>query len=127
VDRTKARPRYAYLPFGAGPRVSIAPGPVFSYPILGTSAVASGTVVGIPPAGVASGFDGAPRIEASTESTFHFDSVPAAIGTPGSPAVVAAPTRSTWQTDTQSLKVRIKCAWSVVHPGAIAQVTGATW
>jgi Cytochrome P450 len=23
VDRTKARPRYAYLPFGAGPRVSI--------------------------------------------------------------------------------------------------------
>jgi hypothetical protein len=102
-------------------------GPAFSYPILGTSAVAPGTVIGIAPDGVASGFGGAPRIEASTESTIHFDSAPAAIGTPGSPNVVAAPTRSMWQTDSQALKVRTKCAWSVVHPGAVAQIVGATW
>ena len=102
-------------------------GPAFSYPILGTAAVASGTVIGIAPAGVASGFDGAPQFEASTESTIHFDSAPAAIGTPGSPATVGAPTRSAWQTDVQMLKVRTKCAWSVVHPGAVAQITGATW
>jgi hypothetical protein len=102
-------------------------GPAFTYPVLGTSAVAVGTVVGIAPAGVASGFDGAPQIEASKESVIHYDSAPAQIGTPGTPAVVAAPTRSAWQTDTKSLKVRTKCAWSVVHPGAVAQVTGATW
>jgi hypothetical protein len=102
-------------------------GPAFIYPVLGTSAVAAGTVIGIAPAGVASGFDGAPRIESSTESTVHFDSAAAQIGTPGTPAVVSAPTRSAWQTDTRMLKVRTKCSWSVVHPGAIAQVTGATW
>jgi hypothetical protein len=102
-------------------------GPAFAYLVLGTSAVASGTVVGIAPAGVASGFDGAPRIEASTESTVNFDSAPAQIGTVGSPNVVAAPTRSAWQTDTQSLKVRTKCAWATVHPGAVAQITAATW
>jgi hypothetical protein len=102
-------------------------GPSFSYPILGTSAVAAGTVIGIAPAGVASGFDGAPRIESSTDTTLHFDSAPAAIGTAGSPNVIAAPTRSMYQTDTMALKVRIKCAWSAVHPGAIAQITGATW
>jgi hypothetical protein len=102
-------------------------GPGFAYPIFGTSAVASGTVIGIAPAGVASGFDGAPRIEASKESTIHFDSTPAQIGTAGSPAVVAAPTRSAWQTDTQSLKVRTKCSWSVVHPGAVAVVNSVTW
>jgi hypothetical protein len=102
-------------------------GPMFSFPILGTPAVAAGTVVGLAPAGIASGFDGAPQLEASTESTIHFDSAPAQIGTAGTPAVVAAPTRSAWQTDVQMLKVRTKCSWSVVHPGAIAQITGATW
>jgi hypothetical protein len=102
-------------------------GPNFSYPVLGTSAVAAGTVVGIAPAGVASGFDGAPQLEASTESTVHFDSSPAQIGTAGSPATVAAPTRSAWQTDVQLLKCRTKCSWAVVHPGAVAVVNSATW
>jgi hypothetical protein len=102
-------------------------GPAFTYPILGTSAVAAGTVVAISPAGVASGFDGAPRIETSKESTLHYDTAPAQIGTAGSPAVVAAPTRSAWQTDTFSLKVRTKCSWSLVHPGAVAVVNSATW
>jgi hypothetical protein len=102
-------------------------GPAFTYPVFGTSAVAAGTVIGIAPAGVASGFDGAPRIETSKESTLHFDSAPAQIGTAGSPNVVAAPVRSAYQTDTFSLRVKTKCAWAVVHPGAIAAVTGATW
>jgi hypothetical protein len=57
----------------------------------------------------------------------HFDSAPAAIGTPGSPAVVAAPTRSAWQTDVQMLKVRTKCAWATVHPGAVQVVNSVTW
>jgi hypothetical protein len=102
-------------------------GPMFTYPVFGSSAVASGTVVGIAPAGVASGFDGAPRIESSTESTVHFDSTPAQIGTAGSPNVVAAPVRSAWQTDTRSLKVRTKCSWSVVHPNAVQVVNGVSW
>jgi Phage capsid family len=102
-------------------------GPAFSYPILGTSAVASGTVVGIAPAGVASGFDGAPKIESSKDTTLHMDTAPVQIGAAGSPNVTAAPTRSMWQTDTLALRVRTNCAWSVVHPGAVAVVNSATW
>jgi hypothetical protein len=102
-------------------------GPAFSYPIFGTSAVAAGLVIGVAPQGVASGSDGAPRVEASKDTTVHMNTAPAQIGTAGTPNAVAAPVRSLFQTDTLALKVRTKCAWSVVHPGSVAAVTGATW
>jgi Phage capsid family len=108
-------------------KLRLVAGPAFQYSIFGTAAVASGTVIAIAPSGVASGFDGAPTIEASTETTLHLDTAPVAIGTPGAPATVAAPTRNLLQTDTRALKIRTRCAWSVVHPGAVQYLTGANW
>jgi hypothetical protein len=108
-------------------KLRIVAGPAFQYSIFGTAAVASGTVIAIAPNGVASGFDGVPTIETSTETTLHLDTAPVAIGSAGTPPVVAAPTRSLFQTDTRALKVRTKCAWSVVHPGSVQYLTGANW
>jgi hypothetical protein len=111
----------------AATKLKLLAGPLFDHEVIETTALAGTTVVAIAPAGVASGFDGTPRIESSTETTIHFDSAPAQIGTAGTPNVVAAPTRSLYQTDTTALKVRIKCSWATVHPGAVQVVNSVTW
>lgn len=107
-------------------RATVAPG--FDVPVIGTTALASGTIVAVEVGGIASAFTGAPDITASSESLLHFeDSTPLAIGTVGSPNTVAAPTRSLWQTDCTALRLILRCAWSVTSPGAVQVVNSVTW
>jgi hypothetical protein len=46
----------------------------FTYPILSTPALNAGTVIGIAPAAIATGFDGLPEIELAKGATVHFES-----------------------------------------------------
>jgi hypothetical protein len=86
-----------------------------------------GTLIGIVPRGLASGYQGQVDVETSIAATVHLeDTAPLPIGTPGSPPTVAAPTASAFQTYSIVVKVRARCAWCV-QPGAVAAVTGATW
>lgn len=95
--------------------------------IIGTRALASGTVVGIAPAGIALGYSGTPEIELTENGVVHMeDTSPLPIGTPGAPPTVAAPTRSSWQTNTSIIKIRARAAWGAL-PGAVQFLTGATW
>ena len=55
------------------------------------------------------------------------DSAPAAIGPPGSPAVIAAPTQSLWQTACIGMRTLIVCDWMLRRTSAVAVVTGTTW
>ena len=96
----------------------------FNNVVLSSSALADGTVIGIIPQGLATGFSGAASIEIGTASAVHFeDAAPADISGPGG---LATPVKSAFQSDFLVLKVRGEVAWAI-HSGAIAQVTGAAW
>jgi hypothetical protein len=106
--------------------------PAFSYEVFSTTAVAAGTVIGLAPDAIASGYSGLPQIDVSKDATAHFeDTTPLAIGVAGSPNVVSAPVRSAWQQNLLMLRLRLNCAWASLVPGtttgAVAVVTGATW
>ena len=49
----------------------------------------------------------------STGGTLHMeDTTPLPIGTVGTPNVIAAPTRSLWQTDTLGLRLTTEMSWT---------------
>ena len=99
----------------------------FDNVIIGTSALADRTIVGVAPGGVGFGYNGTPEVTTSHEAAIHYESTtPLAIGTAGTPPTVAAPTRSAWQTDTLVLRVRARCAWNKI-PGAIQQIANVNW
>jgi hypothetical protein len=102
-------------------------GPHFDDKIFSSSYLPDGTVIGLIPGGVASGYQGQVDVETSLAAVVHLeDATPQAIGTPGSPNVVAAPTASAWQAYLIVVKVRARMAWAV-QPACVATVTGAAW
>jgi hypothetical protein len=101
--------------------------PNFTNTIIGTNAIADGTLIAIAPAGVAVGYSGSPEIEASRDALIHFeDGTALPIGSVGSPNTVAAPTRSAFQTNAIVLKVRARCAWAAL-PGAVQVIAPVGW
>jgi hypothetical protein len=101
--------------------------PLSHLPMVPTSALAAGTVAAIEVDAIASGFSGAPEISTSREATIHWDTSPSQIGTPGSPNVVAAPTRSAFQQAQLLLRMILRCAWIVRAPGMVQVVNSTTW
>jgi hypothetical protein len=106
-------------------KIRVLASPKFSNLVLSSSALAAGTVIGIVPAGLVTGYSGNVSIERSNAAAMHFeDTTPADIVTGA--GAVAVPVKSAFQVDMLLLKVRGWCAW-VVHPGAVASISGATW
>lgn len=109
-------------------KLQLLSGANFANAIIGTPALADGTVVGVAPGGVFVGYSGAPEIETSREALAHFEDttpLPISTGTQGS-GVLATPARSAFQTDSLIIKVRARCAWVAV-PGAIQLVQSVGW
>jgi hypothetical protein len=99
-------------------------GPHFDYDIVSSAAIPDGEVFGLVPTGLWCGYGDDIRIEASEETTLHYeDTTPLQLATGG---VMASPTRNIFQQDLIALKLRARVAWAVL-PGAIAAVTGANW
>jgi hypothetical protein len=95
-------------------------------PILSSPAVPSGTAIGIAPEGIASGYEGTPEIEVVEHPNLHFDdSVPADIV--NSSGVAASPDKSLFQADLTGIKLRVRCCWASIVPGAIQYATGIKW
>jgi hypothetical protein len=110
-----------------GTKIRVLAGPHFADAVLTSAYIPAGTVIGVIPQGLATGYSGVAEIETSMAATVHMeDTTPLAIGTPGSPPAVAAPTLSAFQSGLIVIKVRGRCAWCV-QPGAVAVVTGADW
>jgi hypothetical protein len=99
--------------------------PMSNLPIIPTTALAAGSVAAIELDAIVSGFSGAPEISTSREATIHWETSPSAIGTPGSPNVAAAPTRSAFQQSQLLLRMILRCAWATRAPGMV-QVVNST-
>ncbi len=57
----------------------------------------------------------------------YLDTDPKAIGTPGSPPVVAAPAQSMYQVDALALRCILGVSYGLRAPGAVAVLSGVTW
>ena len=102
-------------------------GPKFDYPILTTLGLPAKTVACFAPAALGTGYDEAPTLEVSRVGAVHYESsTPLPISTPGTPPTVAAPVYSTFQNDLLSVKVRARCAWTVI-PGGSSFVSPINW
>jgi len=87
-----------------------------------------GTVIAVDAADFVSVGGEAPRFEISDQATLHMeDTLPLAIGTPGTPAVVAAPVRSLYQTDSLALRLIMPLNWTLRRSGVVAWMAGVTW
>ena len=119
-----AAPGAGLFPF----REEISQGKLSGWPIIDSGTVPLGTVIVIDAADfVAVGGD-APRFEISDQATLHFDdTTPLDIGTAGTPATVAAPVKSMWQTDSLALRLILPTNWTIRRAGVVAYVAGVTW
>lgn len=71
---------------------------------------------------------GAPRFMGTEVATIHEeDTTPLAIGTAGTPATVAAPVRSLFQTNSAALRAVWEIDWAVLRTGAVQKLTGVAW
>ncbi|MBR1190076.1 phage major capsid protein [Bradyrhizobium sp. AUGA SZCCT0160] len=108
--------------------IRIRRGNTFDIPVFATRGVPAGTVIALDPQALAVGFGTEPKFESSIEAVIHQeDTSPVALGTVGSPNVVAAPSRSLFQTDCTSLRMLLPAAWAIRAPNSIAWVSAANW
>jgi hypothetical protein len=115
----------------ANPRQAIAleaqAAPGFTAEVVATPALASGTIVAIEAGAIAYSIDDVPQIDLNKGALYHEDTAPSAIGTAGSPNVVAAPTRSLWQTDCVALRLIWPATWATRAPGMVQVINSTTW
>ena len=108
--------------------IKLLSGPSFDYAVLSSPSVPDGRVIAVASGSVASAYSGVPTVERTKNPALHFeDTAPLNIGTPGTPATVAAPTQSAFQVDMIVIKVRARASWGVVSPGGVAFVDGVNW
>ncbi|HVG51645.1 MAG TPA: phage major capsid protein [Xanthobacteraceae bacterium] len=98
------------------------------YAVIKSGTVPLGTVIAMDAADYVSVTGDTPRFEISDQATLHMeDTAPQHIGTAGTPAVVAAPVMSMFQTDSMALRLILPMNWVVRRAGTVAWVAGVTW
>ena len=109
-------------------QAEIARGTLLGYPVITSITVPTGLVFLLDQAELAQGYGDSPAIDMSNQATLHMeDTTPLAIGTTGTPTVVAAPTRSLFQTDSLGLRLVWDITWNLRRPGAAQFRTGVAW
>jgi capsid protein len=98
--------------------------PDFAYSIL-ASQLPVKTVIAIAAPALVSGFDPVPQIEASREPELHMDAAATDIVSGG--GAVASPTMTLFQGDKLALKMRMRAAWALRAPSAIAFMQNVAW
>ena len=106
--------------------LSLLAGPHFQHRIIESASLTSGTVVAVAANALFFAGEGTPEIDVSKQAVLHFSDTPAQISTAGTPPTIAAPTQSTFQTDTIALRCISRITWFAM-PGAVAAATGCTW
>ena len=113
---------------GEAVKIALRAGSEFKFPVFASSALAAGIVMAVALPALVSAIDPAVRFEVGQDALMHFeDTTPLAIGTVGSPATVAAPALSMWQSDLSAFRVVLEACWGLRATGAVAWITGVTW
>jgi hypothetical protein len=89
--------------------------------VYGTAGVPIGSVIMVEPSAVVTGYEGNAQIYMSPDAAAHMESE-----TPQEDISGAGPVMSSFQTDSQLLKLVMRCAWGVRSGGA-QYINGATW
>lgn len=109
-------------------RDEISQGRLGGWPIIQSGTVPAGTVIAIDAADFVSVTGDGPRFEISDQATLHMeDTTPTDISTAGTPAVVAYPAKSMFQTDSMALRLIMPINWTIRRAGTVAWVAGVTW
>jgi len=88
----------------------------------------AGRVIAVDAADFASAQGDQPRFAVSTDATLHEeDTTPLALGTTGSPNVVAAPMRSLFQTDAVAVRMSLYVSWVMRRAGMVQTIAAVTW
>jgi Phage capsid family len=119
------------LAFVASPgeaiKIALQAGSQFRIPVYATSGLAAGFVLCVALNALASAISPAPNFAASIETLLHTDTVPAQIGTVGTPNVVAARSQSLFQQDLIALRLTFDLAWALRNSAGLAWVSSVTW
>ncbi|MDA9400777.1 hypothetical protein [Bradyrhizobium sp. CCBAU 45389] len=102
------------------------PWPNFKRRVIEAHTLAPGTVIAIAADGFVVSGDGEPTVDTSRSAVLHMADPPEMISTPGTPATVAAPAISMFQTDSFALRCIARMTWSVA-PGSVAWLENAQW
>jgi hypothetical protein len=95
-------------------------------PVLMSPAISAKQIVAVIPEGLYS-HASAIQAEISNQAIVHYeDTAPQDIATPGTPVVVAAPVRSTFQTASLLLKLRLRTTWCAL-PNTVAYMNNVNW
>jgi hypothetical protein len=95
------------------------------WPVLTSSQLAARTVIMIATNAIVSAVEGAPMVDASTQTAFVRDSTPMEIVT--TPGVVATSVGSVYQTDETLLRLRWPIAWALRDARGLAWMTAVNW
>lgn len=95
--------------------------------VLPSLAVADTRIIAIDPAALVHGFGGTPEIDVSQHTALHMSDTPEQISTPGSPATVAAPVRSMFQTDGIAVRMILDIAFGKRSASAAAYIDNFDW
>ena len=100
-------------------------GPRFDFPIIGSSGITDGSLIGILPGAIYFGGDGQATVETSRAATVvQEDSNVEPLSASGT---VAQSVRSLWQTDSFNLRIRQKLTWGPIVSGAVSLVSSISW
>jgi HK97 family phage major capsid protein/HK97 family phage prohead protease len=113
------------FPFG---NVGLTGGNINGIPVLVSSTVTADMMITVDAAWFATATGDEPRFDVSDQATLHMeDTSPVAIGTAGTPNVVAAPVRSLFQTDSLALRMILPMNWIKVRTPSVAWSSSVTW
>ncbi len=112
------------FPFAA----EINAGRINGHPVIQSGTVPDKTVICMDAADFVSITGDTPRFEVSDQATLHMeDTTPLQIGTAGTPATVAAPARSMFQTDSLALRLILPMNWIMRRSGVVSFISSVTW
>jgi len=103
-------------------------GQKFNVSFIVSQTVTAGRVIAIDASEFATATGDSPRFAISNEATLHEeDTTPLALGTTGSPNVVAAPMRSLFQTDSVAIRLTLYVTWVMRRTGMVQTIVSVGW
>jgi HK97 family phage prohead protease/HK97 family phage major capsid protein len=106
----------------------VADGNLRNITVITTTTVPAGMLIMLDASEFASVTGDTPEFDVSDVATIHEeDTTPLPIGTVGTPAVVAAPVRSLWQTASIGVRMMLDMNWTMRRTGLVSWMTGVTW